>query len=110
MDQRERARKEAQLEQGLAFIRLSSHGDWPMFRIWMERARNDYDTLLHDSNERNNGTNMARWAEGYDALNNLLTAMDKTMAKVADLTKELEDEDNGRNTPTHDTVTGRRLV
>lgn len=109
MDPRERQRKEAQLEQGHAFTRLSSHGDWPAFRMWMEKARFDYDELLHNPNERNNGTNMARWAEGYDALNNILRNMDSAMAKTAGLLKELEDEDSGRNAAAYDETTGRKV-
>lgn len=109
MDGRERARKQAHLDQGLAFTRLSSHADWPMFRIWMERARADYDRLLHDPAERHNLSGLARWAEGYDALNNLLTAMDRTMASVGALTKELEDDESGRTTNHHTPITGRRV-
>lgn len=110
MDPRERVRKQAQLEQGHAFERLSAHGDWVAFRIWMERARNDYEVLLHDPNERNNAVNMARWAEGYDALNNILVNFDKGLRQVPELSQQLQEEDNGADRTKYHAHTGRKLV
>lgn len=110
MDPRERLRKEVQLEQGHAFERLSSHGDWVTFRIWMERARNDYDNLLKHPDERNNGTSMARWAEGYDALNNILENFDRVMRKVPELTRELEEADSGTTDQQYHSHTGRKTI
>lgn len=110
MDPKERARKQSQLEQGKAFERLSAHGDWTFFRIWMERARNDYESLLHHPDERNGGVAMARWAEGYDAINNLLSAYDRALRRVPELTAELEQEDSGATAEQFDPITGRKLT
>lgn len=109
MDPKERQLKEAQLEQGHTFVRLTSHGDWPAFRMWLEKARGTYEDLLHNPNERTDGVNMARWAEGYDAINNILQNMQTSMNKIVPLTKELENEDSGRNAAAFDKTTGRKL-
>jgi hypothetical protein len=93
MDSRKIKELERAIEQGETFSVLSGSPAWPLFRSWMEQARDDYERLVHATETRQSHVNIARALEGYDALNNVLVGFDRA---IANLPKRREELDDGR--------------
>lgn len=92
MDPRERADIEAAVEQGNAFLSLSSHPEWPRFKGWLEKARKDYDRASHNPAIRDEHIKLARVLEAYDTIDTLLRNFDRAVGQVPVLRQKLEND------------------
>lgn len=90
MDPRERAVLEAAIARGEAFSALQSHLTWPAFREWLEQLRDDYERLVHASQNRSDHIALVRALEGHDVVKNLLDNFERAITKLPELRDKLD--------------------